>query len=229
MKFALSWSISRLELPGDWNTSVSSPSRPSGDAGFVMGRLQVEWDLIQSFMAEQSDVLVEPLDFTWGAEALPYKYRFTFQSETIGRPKGGFELKDFPLEHFPICDSVSFDIYLAEAYPVVKPEIYAVSDIWHPNVSPKDGFVCYVNDKTYTLTVHLTDIVDMLAGVLSWKDIYGNPDDFHRRVEIGDYLNPDAAGWAYGNPEQIEGFRTQYYEGGGIEFGDESIQLLTED
>ena len=198
-----------------------SPSQPSGDAQFVMGRLQVEWDLIQHFMAARNDVVIQPLDFTWGQEALPYKYRFTFQSETLGRPQGDFQLKDFPLSNFRVAESVSFDIYLGEAYPVVKPEIYAVSDIWHPNVSQKDGFVCYVNDNTYTLTVHLTDIVDMLAGVLSWQDIYENPEDFHRRVEIGDYLNPDAAGWAYSHPDQIEAFRSQYYEGGGIEFGEE--------
>ena len=199
---------------------MASESRPSGDANFVMGRLQAEWDLIQHFMANRSDVAVEPLDFTWGAEAIPYKYRFTFAAPTIGRPQGEFRLKDFPLEHFSIQESVSFEIFLGEAYPVVKPEIYAVSDIWHPNVSPKDGFVCYVNDSTFTLVVHLTDIADMLLGVLSWKDIYQNPDDFHRRVEIGDYLNPDAAGWAYSHPEEIEMFRTQYYEGGGIAFDD---------
>ena len=186
-------------------------SRPSGDAKFVSGRLQVEWDRIQAFMAQRTDVVIEPLDFTWDAEPLPYKYRFTFQSPTIGRPQGGVMLQDFPLDNFPLSSTVSFEIYLSEAYPVVKPEIYATSDIWHPNVSAKDGFVCYVNDSTYTLTVHLTDIVDMLLGVLSWQDIYENPQDFHRRVEIGDYLNPDAAGWAYSHPNEIERFREENY------------------
>ena len=183
-----------------------------------MGRLQVEWDLMQNLMVERSDVTVEPLDFTWGAEALPYKYRFTFGKPTIGRPRGEFQLKDFPLEHFGIQDSVSFDIYLGEAYPVVKPEIYAVSDIWHPNVSPKDGFVCYVNDSTYDLTVHLSDIAEMLLGVLSWEDIHENPENFHARVEIGDYLNPDAASWAYNHDADVEHFRSYYYTGGGMTF-----------
>ena len=192
--------------------------KPAGDANFVMVRLQVEWEDLQRFSASQDEVVVEPLDFTWGEEALPYKYRFTFKKPTLGRPEGKFKLKDFPLDHFPVRDEVSFDIYLSEAYPVVKPEIYAVSDIWHPNVSPKDGFVCYVNDNPYDLTVHLTDLADMLVGVLSWADIHENPDDFYRRVEIGDYLNPDAAGWAYNHSDEIDTFRKWYYTGGGIEF-----------
>ena len=194
-------------------------SKPQGDAKFVMGRLQVEWDRLQHFMVSQQEVMVEPLDFTWGEEALPYKYRFTFKRPTLGRPTSGkVRLKDFPLDHFPVREEVSFDIYLSEAYPVVKPEIYAASDVWHPNISPKDGFVCYVNDSTYDLTVHLTDIADMLVGVLSWADIHENPDDFYRRVEIGDYLNPDAAGWAYNHNDEIDTFRKWYYTGGGIEF-----------
>ena len=195
-----------------------SKAKPTGDAKFVMGRLQVEWDLLQNFMVEQSEVTVEPLDFTWGEEALPYKYRYTFSKPTLGKPSGDFRLKEFPLDHFPVRDQVSFDIYLSEAYPVVKPEIYAVSDVWHPNISPKDGFVCYVNDSTYTLEVHLADVADMLLGGLSWKDIHENPDDFYRRVEIGDYLNPDAAGWAYNHPEEIDTFRKWYYDKGGIAF-----------
>ncbi len=200
---------------------AKSKSKPSGDAKFVMGRLQTEWDLLQNFMAEQDEVDVEPLDFTWGEEALPYKYRFTIKRPTVGKPSGEFKLKGFPLTHFPIRDAASFDIYLSEAYPVVKPEIYAVSDIWHPNISNKDGFVCYVNDSTYTLEVHLMDIADMLLGVLSWADIHENPDDFYRRVEIGDYLNPDAAGWAYNHPEEIDEFRAFYYTGGGMMFEEE--------
>jgi len=198
---------------------AKSKAKPSGDAKFVMGRLQVEWDRLQNFMASQDDVEVEPLDFTWGEEALPYKYRFTIKQPTLGKPTSGkFRLKDFPLDHFPVRESVSFDIYLSEAYPVVKPEIYAVSDIWHPNVSPKDGFVCYVNDSTYDLTVHLEEMAGMLLGVLSWEDIHENPDDFYRRVEIGDYLNPDAAGWAYNHPDEVESFRSFYYTGGGMAF-----------
>jgi hypothetical protein len=195
--------------------------KPTGDAKFVMGRLQTEWDLLQQFSADQQDVQVEPLDFTWGEDALPYKYRFTFRKPTLGKPAGQFRPKDFPLDHFPVREEVSFDIYLSEAYPVVKPEIYAVSEIWHPNVSPKDGFVCYVNDKTYDLTVHLTDVAEMLQGVLSWKDIHENPEDFHRRVQIGDYLNPDAASWAYNNYDEIDTFRKWYYEKGGMAFEEE--------
>ena len=197
---------------------MTAKAKPTGDGKFVMGRLATEWEILQQFMASQSDVTVEPLDFTWGEEALPYKYRFTFAKPTIGAPKVKVQLKNFPFEHFPIRNEVSFDIYLSEAYPVVKPEIYAVSDIWHPNVSNKDGFVCYVNDKTWDLTVHLTDVVDMLLGVLSWADIHHNPDNFYKRVEIGDYLNPDAAGWAYNHADEIENFRVFYYEGGGLEF-----------
>ncbi len=194
-------------------------SKPTGDAKFVMGRLKTEWDLLQHFMASQEQCEVEPLDFTWGEEALPYKYRFTFHAPTLGRPKKrGFKLKNFPLDNFPMKESVSFDIYLSEAYPVVKPEIYAVSEVWHPNISPKDGFVCYVNDNTYDLTVHLHDVADMLLGVLSWADIHENPDDFYRRVEIGDYLNPDAAGWAYNHNEEIDTFRKWYYTEGGLSF-----------
>ena len=86
-------------------------TKPSGDAKFVMGRLQTEWDILQNFMVEQSVVAVEPLDFTWGEEALPYKYRYTFTKPTLGRPSGKFQLKGFPLAHFPIKDTVSFDIY----------------------------------------------------------------------------------------------------------------------
>jgi hypothetical protein len=193
-------------------------NKPDGSGKFVTARLQVEWDLLQRFMVEQDEVEVEPLDFTWDEAALPYKYRFTFKQKTLGGPKGKFQLKDFPLANFPVEEQVSFDIYLSEAYPVVKPEIYAVSPIWHPNISPKDGFVCYVNDNTYDLTVHLVDLVEMLFGVLSWKDIHENPDDFYRRVEIGDYLNPDAAGWAYGHSDEIDTFRSWYYSEGGIEF-----------
>lgn len=191
---------------------------PQGDARFVMARLQVEWDLLQRFMAEATDVDVEPLDFTWGEEALPYKYRVTLHRPSLGRPKGKPRLQAFPLSELPIVEQVSFDIFLSEAYPVVKPEIYAVSDIWHPNVSPKDGFVCYVNDSTYDLTVHLVDMIDMLSGIVSWQDIYENPDDFQRRVQIGDYLNPDAAGWAFHNPDEIDLFRHRY-------FGDELTSI----
>ena len=193
-------------------------TKPTGDGKFVMARLETEWDLLQQFMVEQDEVEVEPLDFTWGEEALPYKYRFTFRKTTIGTPKVKVRLKNFPFDHFPINDEVSFDIYLSEAYPVVKPEIYASSDVWHPNISPKDGFVCYVNDRTWDLTVHLTDVVDMLLGVLSWADIHENPENFYKRVEVGDYLNPDAAGWAYNHADEIENFRVFYYEGGGMAF-----------
>jgi hypothetical protein len=203
---------------------MAKKSKPSGDANFVMGRLATEWELLQQFMARRDDVQVEPLDFTWGEEALPYKYRFTLTAKSLGRPSGDFRLKGFPLANFPMVETVSFDIYLSEAYPVVKPEIYAVSPVWHPNISMKDGFVCYVNDSTWDLTVHLADIADMLQGVVSWADIHENPDDFYRRVEIGDYLNPDAAGWAYNHPDEIANFRAFYYTGGGIdfEFGDET-------
>ncbi len=197
---------------------MGKKAQPSGDAKFVMGRLATEWELLQRFMSDQDEVGVEPLDFTWGEEALPYKYRFTLKRKTLGPPSGDIQLKGFPLSHFPIKEEVSFDIYLSEAYPVVKPEIYAVSEVWHPNISPKDGFVCYVNDSTYDLTVHLTDLADMLAGVVSWADIHENPDDFYRRVEIGDYLNPDAAGWAYNHPDEIDTFRAYYYTGGGMDF-----------
>jgi hypothetical protein len=197
---------------------MADNKKPAGDGKFVMGRLRTEWELLQHFMGQQDEVQVEPLDFTWGEDALPYKYRFTFRKPTLGRPTGAFRNKDFPLSFFPIREEVSFDIYLSEAYPVVKPEIYAVSDVWHPNISPKDGFVCYVNDKTYDLTVHLTDVADMLLGVLSWADIHDNPDDFYRRVEIGDYLNPDAASWAYNHGDEIDTFRQWYYAKGGIAF-----------
>ena len=198
-------------------------TKPTGDGKFVMARLETEWDILQQFMVEQDEVEVEPLDFTWGEEALPYKYRLTFKKPTIGTPKVKVKLKNFPFDHFPINEDVSFDIYLSEAYPVVKPEIYASSDIWHPNVSPNDGYVCYVNDRTWDLTVHLTDVAEMLLGVLSWADIHENPDNFYKRVEIGDYLNPDAAGWAYNHADEIENFRDFYYEGGGMAFdmGDE--------
>jgi hypothetical protein len=54
--------------------------------------------------------------------------------------------------------------------------------------------------------------------VLSWADIQENPDNFYKRVEIGDYLNPDAAGWAYNHADAIENFRDFYYEGGGMAF-----------
>ena len=65
-------------------------------------------------------------------------------------------------------------------------------------------------------------IAERIAGAIRFETVsYENPEDFHRRVEIGDYLNPDAAGWAYSHPDQIEAFRSQYYEGGGIEFGEE--------
>lgn len=193
-------------------------AKPTGDGKFVMGRLATEWEHLMEFMGEQDFCEVEPLDFTWGEEALPYKYRFNFRKPTIGTPKTKVKLKNYPFDNFPINDEVSFDIYLSEAYPVVKPEIYASSDIWHPNVSPKDGFVCYVNDKTWDLTVHLTDVADMLLGVLSWADIHENPDNFYKRVEIGDYLNPDAAGWAYNHADEIENFRDFYYTGGGLAF-----------
>lgn len=196
-----------------------SKNRPEGDANFVMGRLATEWEHVQRFMGEQDEVTIEPLDFTWGEEALPYKYRFTFRKPTIGSPdRSQFNLKEFPLEHFPIVEEVAFDLYLSEAYPVVKPEIYAAGPIWHPNVSPKDGFVCYVNDNTYDLTIHLVDIADMLLGIVSWADIHQNPDNFYHRVETGDYLNPDAAGWAYNHAEEIDSFRAFYYTGGGMAF-----------
>jgi hypothetical protein len=193
--------------------------KPDGDAKFVMGRLATEWEHLQYYMGEQEYCSVEPLDFTWGEEALPYKYRFTFKKPTLGRPnKKTFRSKAYPLDHFPIKDEVSFDIYLSEAYPVVKPEIYAVSEVWHPNIHPGDGFVCYVNDKTWDLTVHLSDVAEMLLGVLSWEDINENPDDFYRRVETGDYLNPDAAAWAYNHADEIDSFRMFYYTKGGISF-----------
>lgn len=207
---------------------MADGKKPSGDGRFVMGRLRTEWDLLQRFMGDHPEVEVEPLDFTWGDEALPYKYRFTFRKPTLGRPTAPFRNKDFPLSFFPIREDVSFDLYLSEAYPVVKPEIYAVSDIWHPNVSQKDGFVCYVNDKTYDLTVHLADIADMLVGVLSWADIHENPEDFHRRVEVGDYLNPDAASWAYNHPGEIETFRQWYYDDGGIAFTTEGALSVSQ-
>ena len=193
-------------------------AKPTGDGKFVMGRLATEWEHLMEFMGEQEFCEVEPLDFTWGEEALPYKYRFTFHKPTFGSPKTKVKLKNYPFGNFPINDQVSFDIYLSEAYPVVKPEIYASSDVWHPNISPKDGFVCYVNDKTWDLTVHLTDVADMLLGVLSWADIHDNPDNFYKRVEVGDYLNPDAAGWAYNHADEIESFRDFYYTGGGLAF-----------
>jgi hypothetical protein len=31
-------------------------------------------------------------------------------------------------------------------------------------------------------------------------------------------LNPDAAGWAYNHPEEIDTFRKWYYDKGGIAF-----------
>jgi hypothetical protein len=193
--------------------------RPDGDARFVMGRLNTEWELLQYYMSEQDFCTIEPLDFTWGEEALPYKYRFKYTKPTLGRPsKKTFRPKAYPLDHFPVKDDVSFDIYLSEAYPVVKPEIYAVSEIWHPNVSPKDGFVCYVNDKTWDLTVHLTDVAEMLLGVLSWQDINENPENFYRRVETGDYLNADAAAWAFNHPDEVDSFRMFYYTKGGMSF-----------
>ncbi len=76
-------------------------SKPTGDAKFVMGRLQVEWDRLQHVMVSQEEVAVEPLDFPWGEEALPYKYRFTFKRPTLGKPTSGgkVRLKDFPLDH----------------------------------------------------------------------------------------------------------------------------------